>query len=589
MTFNTLDTVSLNDLEGRKFIIPEYQRGYRWTETQITKLLEDLVQFEENRTPGKTYCLQPLVVYKIEDNIWEVIDGQQRLTSIFLLAKYFEVAEQLFDINYATREDSASYLKNIQVRNEADIKTIDFYFMCNAYNTIDTWMNNDKSAIKKAGKKNRIISCLSENIRFIWYEVNENVCDRIEIFNRLNIGKIPLTNAELIKALFLKESNFPLIDEDVDTQKLLRRQMEHDRSQLALEWDDIEKKLHEKELWGFINKEPNDVSNRIDYLFYLYFLTKGGKLEYEHSVFDFFEPKVRIEHSDTKAPVLIIWEDVKKLFFTFMDWFDDREMYHLVGFLVSTSKPISEIYSLCIDKGKKAFKKELVEIIKSTIPESLEALEYNKNNPDIERVLLLFNILTIEEIETSLERISFHNYHSKNQKWSLEHIHAQDSELLTKKEQRKIWIDEHLFLLIAKQQETESTIITALIDKITDINDDILVTDDYFRIIYDEIFKTLAGVQLTLDMNKLGNLALLDKDTNSAFNNSVFEVKSGILKKRIAEGSYILPATRNVFLKYYSKTPTNWCYWSEHDFSDYQNQIVQKVNAFLGRKTGVIL
>ncbi len=96
---------SVYDLLDKNYFIPSYQRGYRWGKRQIQDLLEDLYNFacDKDKTDGSFYCLQPIVVKKcdkdtkdsnnlqseLDNNEWyEVIDGQQRLTSIYLLLKY---------------------------------------------------------------------------------------------------------------------------------------------------------------------------------------------------------------------------------------------------------------------------------------------------------------------------------------------------------------------------------------------------------------------------------------------------------------------------------------------------------------------
>src|SRR5690625_3381506 len=84
------------------FYIPRYQRGYRWGKQEITELLNDLKEYcelisdRENKV-SKFYCLQPVVVKEkewLKDNEtikgWEVIDGQQRLTTLFLILNYLE-------------------------------------------------------------------------------------------------------------------------------------------------------------------------------------------------------------------------------------------------------------------------------------------------------------------------------------------------------------------------------------------------------------------------------------------------------------------------------------------------------------------
>lgn len=70
--------------EIRKFEIPSYQRGYRWTDIQVNALLNDVYNFHEYRIDAQAkYCLQPIVVTRAADGVsWEVIDGQQRLTTL---------------------------------------------------------------------------------------------------------------------------------------------------------------------------------------------------------------------------------------------------------------------------------------------------------------------------------------------------------------------------------------------------------------------------------------------------------------------------------------------------------------------------
>lgn len=78
-----LETKFVADISG-SFYIPSYQRGYRWSETEVVRLLDDIYQ-----NGKKNYCLQPVVVRKKEDQ-YELIDGQQRLTTLYLIYKYMK-------------------------------------------------------------------------------------------------------------------------------------------------------------------------------------------------------------------------------------------------------------------------------------------------------------------------------------------------------------------------------------------------------------------------------------------------------------------------------------------------------------------
>lgn len=72
--------------KAKKFVIPEYQRPYAWTDDQIKTLFDDLVEYTENNNES-TYFLGAIVAYENEENQQEIIDGQQRITSLFLLLR----------------------------------------------------------------------------------------------------------------------------------------------------------------------------------------------------------------------------------------------------------------------------------------------------------------------------------------------------------------------------------------------------------------------------------------------------------------------------------------------------------------------
>ena len=79
-----LEPKLVGSIEG-EFYVPAYQRGYRWKE-EVKMLLNDIHEIGE----GKNYSLQPIVVRKIDEKKFELIDGQQRLTSIYLIFRYMK-------------------------------------------------------------------------------------------------------------------------------------------------------------------------------------------------------------------------------------------------------------------------------------------------------------------------------------------------------------------------------------------------------------------------------------------------------------------------------------------------------------------
>ena len=152
-----LEPKSINWLYNKQFFIPHYQRGYRWTDTQVKQLLNDIDSFMPTQLPNnpneKTfYCLQPIAVkllseevkneFNLEGDWYEVIDGQQRLTTISLILQYInqkwrgEDKLDQFTIFYETRKGSAEYLKNLKVNSDDTVSInkefIDYYYFSKA-------------------------------------------------------------------------------------------------------------------------------------------------------------------------------------------------------------------------------------------------------------------------------------------------------------------------------------------------------------------------------------------------------------------------------------------------------------------------
>lgn len=139
-----------------------------------------------------------MLKYDSINDWWKILDGQQRLTAIFLIYKAL-TGLSLFTIKYETRKGSDEFIENIDRKTVEDAnKYIDYFNMYNAYHLIKKYIDNfDKEKFKE---------CFLDHVKFIWYAVEEKE-DDVDVFERSNIGKIPLTNAELIKALFLAKNN----------------------------------------------------------------------------------------------------------------------------------------------------------------------------------------------------------------------------------------------------------------------------------------------------------------------------------------------------------------------------------------------
>lgn len=563
---NSIDLWEINKLINKKFYIPTYQRGYRWDEQQVKDLLNDLYDFKNsaNTSIGEFYCLQPIVVMKNEEK-YDVIDGQQRLTTILIILKYLH-QRKTFSIDYATREGSELFLDDICHRANDEIveKNIDFFFMKNAYRTVEEWFERTIEDNEEYSLETEMTTYLLRHCKVIWYEVDG--VDPESIFTRLNIGKIPLTNAELIKALLLKESNY------IGSESIAYlRKME-----IANEWDMMENTLRDDKVWYFINhsyiRQPEV---RIEYIFDSICYKKRTHGEY--ATFHIFNDWLKDSSVDE------IWKKVKSYFQIIMEWYNNQELYHLIGFM--TSRKISSIDDLIYDYTAFSYTKSdfivsVKDIIKKKMKRigNIDELDYNDNAEDINTVLLLFNVITVMKKSNAYSRFRFDEYQKSN--WSLEHIHAQNAEgILNSKDMMLAWIDDHILSFRTFTEDKRSDDYAKVVKQLEEF-DRKNITSDSFTVLFDNISKMIEPDYGT-DLDNINNLALLDRNANSSLSNSFFDVKRRKIVEKDRNGEFIPVCTRNVFLKYYSEDASQIHYWSQKDRTDYLKAIKDTLHEYL--------
>ena len=570
-----IEQKSIRDIIDKKinFNVPAYQRGYRWDKLNVTDLLDDLLEFMQDTNSGKFYCLQPLVVKKIGENRYNVIDGQQRLTTIFIILKYLENLlkeengiDEIYTLSYETRKDSKDFLQNIASKTQDESnQNMDYFCIYQAYKAVENWFGEKISEKKTTKRKMLEIFTNSEDgkhIEFIRYEVEDSE-DEVKIFARLNSGKIPLTNAELIKALFLNVRNFL---KECSKNEIITKQIE-----ISKEWDEIEYTLQDDEFFKFLTK--NDYPTRIELLFEILSGVKNTELD-RYAIYRCFADMAK------EDDLSHIWSDIKKIFLTFKFWFKDTTNYHLVGFLVTSNiSDIKEIYSKAKDKTKSDFNNFLKEKIKEKIKiEEIDGLKYPENRKELENILLLFNIATILNQKGSYVRFSFNEFNAK--KWSLEHIHAQNDKGLKDKNAQDAWLSS-----VEKYLDDNKTGDKQLAEMIGSFKED-NKRNDFFALQI-EILNRFGDKEL-LDMHGIENLALLTTKNNSSLSNGPFIEKREKIIEMNKNGEFIPICTKNVFLKYYTNTKklSDVYFWSKQDQKDYKGSIIKTLENFLGEKNG---
>lgn len=553
-----LEPKLVGSIEG-EFYVPAYQRGYRWKE-EVKMLLNDIHEIGE----GKNYSLQPIVVRKIDEKRFELIDGQQRLTSIYLIFRYMKQLNLPFQLNfsleYETRTGSKLFLESINADTlNIDPQNIDEHFIIEAYRIISQWFKTQKDEALAAFN---LYKKLNERIRIIWYQTNSNnVKDSVSLFTRLNIGRIPLTNAELVKALFLSRNN------GIDDRKQL---------EIATEWDIIEKELHNDSLWYFItNENPKAYPTRIELIFDLMANKQKGEREKFFTFFHFDnEIKQRKDKSD-------IWKEILRYFQRLKEWYENIDLYHKIGYLVaSESKSLQNLINNSKDITKTAFQNSLDAIIAQSInfPKEYSDLSY-ENKTDygfIERLLLLFNVETIRKKSDKTMRFPFDKH--KQEDWSLEHIHAQQSQGLNKREQWVEWLNLHKRSLLGIDYKSDENIIQEVSEAVNDEK----LTGDRFSALFNRITSILSEEGSIEHTHSLSNLALLDQSDNSALNNSTFDVKRNKILEMDKTSDYIPVCTRRVFLKYYTPSESNQVqFWGKADRDGYTAEMDRVLRVYL--------
>lgn len=568
--------IEIKQLENKDFLIPSYQRGYRWDNKEVKELLEDINDFMLTKKYNDFYCLQPIVV-KEDKSKYRTIDGQQRLTTIFLIIKYLK-DKDYFKIEYETREKSFNFLNKIKDKDNSSAVNIDFYYFLKAYKCIKDFFENNQNI-----NKNEFYDTLVNNCKVLWYKISDNESEQ-DVFIRLNIGKIPLLEEENIKALFLSK-NEEIDDSDLEdraktwyeAEKILRAN--NDFSYLVL--SKINKEYLEKES---DNNILNDDFLRVGV--YLDAIKENEKQE----LFDYFYNLKKNNKLNDE------WNKLEECINTLSKFASDdngnsieRNIFHYIGFLILNDiMNINSIYKLWNKSTQNdSFSNSLLEEIKNNISslvrgkdmsDYIDDLNFNddKDKKIIFKILVLFNIDRLLKDKGSIEYFKFNRF--QLEEWSLEHIYAQNSksikEYINKDSKEEVikWLKEVI-------EYIEDDSLTEEIKKtIDELNGKSIKNLDNFDILLENIDNNFKD---TDSLNDIGNLCLLDKASNSKIGNNIFSIKRIDIEKLGNKGKLIPIATKEVFNKQFSKRNKNKDLFTKEDREDYMNAIIEVLKNYI--------
>lgn len=609
-----------------QFSIPSYQRGYRWESTeaggedeqeakQVDDLLNDLTYFVTSNPHKKAnYYLQPLMVKPrlLADGSyeWDVLDGQQRLTTMLLVLKclkerlYGGQQFGLYELKYANRKqldfnritfDRASADYDFPMANE----NLDSYYVRKAKDRIERWYDNELSNNPSLSDKFKemlfypdetrgVNSSPALRAKFIWYNVqalqpgapqlNGNRQHDIEVFNRLNRGKISLTDSELIKALFLLCIKVaPAYGSSLLTPETLVRK-----------WDDMGKKFQNEEFWNMIAPKGADYSNRLDLLFdFIKDCSGNGK----GSAYRFYYKKM---HGLLTSPdinkVEELWTEVKQYFDTLCKWHENVHKHNFIGYLIENGEELANIYSSpdLETKIRKGLGLENVD--------EIDTLRYydNEGYKKIRKVLLLFNVLTCDKFG---QKFPFNLY--RDNSFDVEHVNSQTDNSIEKIDEKIAWVKQQAIpcLWIDRNETDTNGILTSgareardLITEGVQFLRDVKLNNNRdtgskfkgYRTAVEYYYASGNRNTGMFEKDAIGNLALLNSSINREYKNALFPQKLRTLKRSDQEGVYIPLCTKYMFLKYYSNPQANvsafsMMRWRQEDQDEYTEAIKESI------------
>ena len=578
--------------DKNNFYIASYQRGYRWGEDEVKALLDDIYEVYKKDDSEQKYCLQPLVVKRRrncessallenagvkemenEEDCYELLDGQQRLTTLWLILSKLSQGIQSYQIYYEL------------------FRKIDKDFIEKASEIIENWIKKDNP---EGGKldKSEYGKVILEKLTFLWYEVTNGVSQVDEseeqdngssfsekLFRKINKGKIELTNAELFKAMLLNDENAHTAEE--------RRELER----ISFEWDKIEQSLRNDEFWFFISDDTSEDRTRIDYILEVYArsLEDAKKYDIGKDRYSFLVVQEKLKKETNEfGGIKKVWQDIVHVHDKLYSWYQDNELYHNIGFLVASegkrraiasetmvelyqeakyegiyrTKKIAkgEIYDRLIikkwnyqeegqGKGKKKVKKYDIKLSEKY---DVENLNYESDDKKYLVAFLLYsNIYPL--LQQGKTRFPFKSYYEGS--WDIEHINPQTSK-------------------------------TGIIDNLINCgSESIALIWQYLEKVNPEAVKGVTEKDEAALRNKwkdeylkdgddnIGNLVLLNSKINREYHNALFNQKRAKIIEYDKNGDFIPLTTKNVFLKYYTKNPSEFIRWDDDDREGYMSYL----------------
>lgn len=572
--------------------VPEYQRGYKWTTQQVEQLLNDINRFSNNGNDARFYCVQNITLVE-KDTFYNVVDGQQRLTTLLVLLSYLDETKMVENkLNYSVRPDTDCFIKNfiikpnistdnwdafLETNANNDYDHQDIFYLFSTYNSIKCWITNNNIDIDNF--KNKLLN----NVKLIVNKPNTN--NEQELFMNLNTGKVSLDGADLVRAFLITNVAKEELDNTSleDTKSIVR--INERRVRIGLELDEISAWWNQpsiREYFNFLNKISVPDNETISFdseiypidLLYKLYVAKDEKKE------------VRLQNFENQRYIKL-YKELISLHRITKDWFQDYEIYHYVKYILSqTNTTFDTIWN---DWQKTKSRREFIEILKqrckAVIEEFVDEIDdlnedwYANEDSKLYKVLIMSDIIQIIESQQSENKLPFLPAdYFRPKKEDIEHIFPQ-TPIGTRNGQ---------------DQSNLTTYINLLNELIDKYNQDKEEGNKIQKIEIPENWSdnfTIETCQKSINSNadrlihrnSIGNLVLLNEKINRAYGND-FYTKKRIEIIRNPKRKFIRPHTLNPFIKGFLSAPDNLEIWTDKDIKDNAECIKQLVKVFFNIK-----
>jgi len=565
----------LSQYEATHYHIPAYQRGYKWAVgpgEPVTVLLNDL--WSSYKKHEDEYYLQYITVKPIHDQkCLEVIDGQQRLTTLSILLSVISYRLQGPDsadvnmargkLDYAVRgtyfaehiyepDNLKALVETPWVEyiadDEENLNRQDIFYIHAAACEINSFLE------EQGGDLSDFFKYLTQHIKLIVNSVERHIPSET-VFRNLNSNKVPLTEIELIKGVILTRAGRQRVTDSSRFREVLEM-----RVLLGKEWESIQQWVRRPEIDSFyFNKSSNGMHELITISAMLHNKKEFKEYRRTHKGMTLFDYVNQLSNVNSFFELLV---DVKR---KLNSWFKDSELYHLIGFCRvcrGTQYNNSEFLLDCLNQKTYTELKDLLNRIKHGLVYGkkeieISTLSYEQDKDRLHAILLALSVFYNGRDATA--RFDFDTF--TRQEWSLEHIFPQHPE--GRKQEIK---DEHkkAILELIGSSPGEVKEILSLPSR----------TEEQ-RQIYETALAQDGGI------HGIGNMCLLSSADNSALSNLFFKEKREVIMGRIRRGSFVPKHTFDVFSKMITKGDDNLKLWTAKDMEEHARHIATSLASIM--------